>query len=458
MRSTLGVTTPAVPRYRAYTRHALPAIAKRYGLSRALCDEISLISHVVPFRVNSYVLENLIDWADVPDDPIFRMLFPSADMLAPEDVAALRDAGPRIGDVARSIQSRLNPHPAGQRELNVPVLDGDRVPGLQHMYRETVLYFPSAGQTCHAFCSFCFRWPQFTGSRDWHIAASGTGTLVRYLGEHPEVQDVLVTGGDPFMMSSDLLRRDIDELLTVPTLRTIRLGTKAMSYWPFRVLSDRDSTALLETLELVSASDKTLALMLHVTHPRELETPDAARAVSVLRRTGAMLYGQAPMMNGVNADPATLSALWTREATSGITPYYLFLARDTGGRTPFAVPLVPAARIFRKAISSVDGLARTVRGPAMSTTAGKLLIDGVVEPSEPSGTRLSLRFVQARDPAVVGRPFTALCPAGADWADALIVDPSPTPPDITAAMSAIARPAGPDRDPSHSGGRGATGG
>ena len=436
MSSHLVDVTSTASRYRALTRRDIPALAQRYGIGDSLRDEISVVSQVVPFRVNGYVLDNLIDWNAVPDDPIFRMLFPSADMLAADDFAALAAAGTRAAAVAREIQSRLNPHPAGQRELNVAFLDNDVVAGLQHMYRETLLYFPAAGQTCHAFCSFCFRWPQFTGHRDWHIAASGTGPLVAYLTDHPEVQDVLITGGDPLMMSADLLRRDIEELIKVPTVKTIRIGTKAVSYWPHRFVSDRESAALLKTLELVTASRKALALMLHVTHPRELEPPVAVRAISALEQTGAMLYGQAPMMNGINADPATLSALWMREATSRIIPYYMFLARDTGGRTPFAVPLVQAARIFREAISSVGGLARTVRGPVMSTTPGKLLIDGLVESARIGRPTLSLRFVQARDPALVGRPFTATCSDDADWADGLVVD-SGTPFDITAAMATL---------------------
>ena len=113
MSSHLVDVTSTASRYRALTRRDIPALAQRYGIGDSLRDEISVVSQVVPFRVNGYVLDNLIDWNAVPDDPIFRMLFPSADMLAADDFAALAAAGTRAAAVAREIQSRLNPQPGG---------------------------------------------------------------------------------------------------------------------------------------------------------------------------------------------------------------------------------------------------------------------------------------------------------------------------------------------------------
>ncbi|MFQ5891133.1 MAG: lysine 2,3-aminomutase, partial [Gemmatimonadota bacterium] len=138
-------------------------------LANLTADErfaMRVVAHVFPFRANNYVVDELIDWSRVPDDPIFRLTFPHREMLRPAEFEALatavrQDERSEIVQVVASIRSRLNPHPAGQADDNVPRLDGEPVPGIQHKYRETALVFPAAGQTCHAYCTYCFRWPQF---------------------------------------------------------------------------------------------------------------------------------------------------------------------------------------------------------------------------------------------------------------------------------------------------------
>ena len=126
---------------------------------------VRAVATVLPFRANSYVIENLIDWDAAPDDPIYRLVFPQPDMLPPADVGRLahliETGAPEasLRAAAHEIRVRLNPHPAGQLLLNAPSLRGRPLPGLQHKYPETVLFFPRQGQTCHAYCTYCFRWP-----------------------------------------------------------------------------------------------------------------------------------------------------------------------------------------------------------------------------------------------------------------------------------------------------------
>ncbi|MCB0312126.1 MAG: 4Fe-4S cluster-binding domain-containing protein, partial [Calditrichaeota bacterium] len=133
-----------------------------------------------------------------------------------------------------------NPHPAGQVEHNLPELNGQKLRGIQHKYRETILFFPQQGQTCHAYCSFCFRWPQFVGINEWKIAMKEKELLVAYLEQHPEVTDVIFTGGDPMIMKSRILGDYIDALLEadLPHLRNIRIGSKSLSYWPYKFIDE----------------------------------------------------------------------------------------------------------------------------------------------------------------------------------------------------------------------------
>jgi KamA family protein len=384
-------------------------------------DRLALraIAAVFPFRTNEYVVDELIDWSDPLRDPIFRLTFPQRGMLAAADQARmerlLRAGAPatQVRAAANEIRGRLNPHPAGQVELNEPTLGGRLVPGLQHKYAETVLIFPRPGQTCHAYCQYCFRWPQFVGEPGLKIATDDVATTVAYVRAHPEVTDVLLTGGDPMVMGSAVLRRYIEPLLTVDHLATIRIGTKSLAYWPHRFVSDADAADLLRLFEQVAAAGKHLAIMAHVSHPRELASTAVRTAVQRIRATGAVLRCQAPLIRGVNDDPAAWAGIWQESVRQGMVPYYMFVERDTGPQQHFAVPLVRAWEIFRDAYDRVSGLARTVRGPVMSALPGKVCIDGIAEIAGESV--FVLRFLQARDPGLVGRPFFAHRDPAAIW-------------------------------------------
>jgi KamA family protein len=409
------VRNPSGPaaRYRAVTTRDLPALAADGRLTAEQVLAVRAVSTVLPFRTNAYVLDTLIDWSAAPDDPIFRMTFPQAGMLPAADLARLvdllrRDApAAEVARVAGGIRDRLNPHPDGQRELNMPM------PGIQHKYASTVLVFPSQGQTCHAYCTYCFRWPQFVGEPDLRMATNDVDGFVAYLRAHPEVTDVLVTGGDALVMGTATLARWVDAAMGVETVRTIRLGTKALSFWPHRFVTDPDADELMRLFERVVASGRHLAVMAHFSHPREVAPPVVAAAIRRIRATGAVIRCQAPLIRGVNDDATVWADLWTTTTQLGVVPYYMFVERDTGPKDWFAVPLARGHKIFRDAYARVSGLARTVRGPVMSATPGKVVVDGV---ATVAGQEVFvLRYLQARDPALVGRPFFAEYDPAALW-------------------------------------------
>jgi L-lysine 2,3-aminomutase len=158
------------PRFRVYTRRHIDEILQIQRLPESDRIAMKAVSAVFPFRVNNYVIDQLIDWSNIPDDPIYQLTFPQPEMLKIEDfqrMYTLVGSGASDDEIvaaAREIQQTLNPHPAGQMELNVPRLYGEPIWGLQHKYPETVLFFPAAGQTCHAYCTYCFRWPSSLAS------------------------------------------------------------------------------------------------------------------------------------------------------------------------------------------------------------------------------------------------------------------------------------------------------
>ncbi|WP_443655656.1 KamA family radical SAM protein [Enhygromyxa salina] len=411
-------------RFRAITRANVGRLPEWAGLPAELERAIRVVSTVLPFKTNHYVVRELIDWARVPDDPMFQMTFVQREMLSSADyaqMAALVDGGApsaQIKAAADEVRLRLNPHPGGQLTHNVPSLNGRRLPGMQHKYRNTLLFFPGQGQTCHAYCTFCFRWAQFVGLTDMKFEARETADLTAYLRAHPEVGEVLVTGGDPLVMGASTLERYLEPLLAPEFEHVdVRIGTKSVAYWPQRFVTDPDADALLRVFERVTASGRHLSIMGHYAHPRELGTAIAQRAIARIRSTGAQIRMQAPLLRHINDDPQTWAQLWTAGVRLGCVPYYMFVERDTGPQDYFQVPLARAWQVFREAYQQVGGLARTVRGPSMSTFAGKIAIDGV---ADVAGERVfALSFLQARDPAWVRQPFYAKYDRRAAWFDEL---------------------------------------
>jgi KamA family protein len=408
-----------------YTRKDIDLIPQLQVLGHEQRLLMKAVSAVLPFRVNQYVIENLIDWSHVPDDPMYQLTFPQPGMLQASDLDRVldlvrRDAPAReLQAAAREIQNRLNPHPAGQRELNVPTLGDHSLEGMQHKYRETVLFFPAAGQTCHAYCTYCFRWAQFVGIHELRFAARQADALVRYVRAHPEVRSVLFTGGDPLVMKTSVLRRYVEPLLDpgLEHLESIRIGTKAPAYWPHRFVSDEDADDLLDLFEEVVESGRNLALMAHYSHPQELETPMAQEAVRRVRSAGGVVRCQAPLIAHVNDSADVWAGMWRRQVKLGAVPYYMFVERDTGAKHYFAVSLARALEIFNGAYRQTSGLERTVRGPSMSATPGKVLVDGI---AEMAGEKVFvLKFLQGRDPDWAGRVFFARYDPDAAWLDHL---------------------------------------
>jgi KamA family protein len=421
IRQTLPGSVSSGQRFHAYTAKHLDQLTARAGLAAADRLAVRAVGTVLPFRVNEYVVESLIDWDAAPDDPIYRLVFPQPDMLPPADVArigGLLAAGApetEIRAAAHAVRTRLNPHPAGQLALNIPDLGDEPLPGVQHKYPETVLIFPRQGQTCHAYCTYCFRWAQFVDEPDLKMATDDMVRIPAYLKEHPEVTGVLITGGDPMIMGSAVLRRYVEPLLDpgLAHLESIRIGTKSLGYWPQRFVTDPDADDTLRLFERVTAAGKNLALMAHFSHPRELESPLVAEAVRRISASGAVIRTQAPLIRSINDDALTWAQMWRTQVRMGMVPYYMFVERDTGPQGYFAVPLARGYQIFRDAYASVSGLCRTVRGPSMSATPGKVSIDGVVEIG--GDKAFAMHMIQARNPDLVGKPFFARYDPAAIW-------------------------------------------
>jgi KamA family protein len=384
---------------------------------------IEVVGTVLPFKTNNYVVDELIDWNNFEKDPFFILNFPQKEMLDEASfnkiATLLKSEAPKkeIQEEVKKIRLKLNPNPAGQ-ESNVPVFEGKKLNGIQHKYREIMLFFPSQGQTCHAYCTFCFRWPQFA-LNEFKFAMKEADTMIEYLKANQHITDVLFTGGDPAVMKTKFFEAYFNALADadIPNLKNIRIGTKALAYWPYRFITDEDSDDLIELFKKMKKKGINIALMAHFNHPGELATDAVKMAVKRLIEAGVQIRSQSPILKNINAHPEIWAENWKEQVNMGIIPYYMFIPRDTGAQDYFAVTLNQSWQIFRNAYNRVSGICRTVKGPSMSCTPGKVQVVGV---SEIKGEKVFvLNFLQGRDPSWVGQPFFARYNPDAIWIDDL---------------------------------------
>jgi KamA family protein len=407
----------AIKTYTLYNYRTIPQIST---LPEEMIKNIEIVGKVLPFKTNNYVVNELIDWEHPESDPLFTLNFPRREMLDKKHYAALEkltdgNAGKeRIDEKIRQIRLSLNPNPSGQ-EHNVPYLGEIKLKGIQHKYPETILFFPSQGQTCHAYCTFCFRWPQFSGMTGLKFVMKEADLMFKYLRLHKEVTDILFTGGDPMVMNASMLEAYILPLLgpEYSHIHSIRIGTKSLAYWPYRYLTDKDSDDIIRLFETVNNAGKNLSIQAHFSHPRELSTEAVKQAIGRIRSTKAQIRTQSPLLRHINDKPELWAQLWRQQVDLGCIPYYMFVARETGAKHYFELPLEKCWHIFRRAYRQVSGICRTVRGPSMSDHAGKIQVLGI---QEIKGEKVFvLRFLQGRNPQWVDIPFFAGYDPKATW-------------------------------------------
>jgi KamA family protein len=414
-------------RYKAISLQAIDKVAEKHPQLKPHLDDIRLSGLVFPFKASPYYVDELIDWDsdNLREDPFYRLVFPTMDMLEEhhrEKLVKAKEAGDPAALIkaVAEIREDLNPHPAGQKTLNAP--KNRDLTGVQHKYSETVLVFPAAAQTCHAYCTYCFRWAQFIGDDELRFAQKEAHSLFEYLSEHEEVSDILMTGGDPMIMKTKSLAQYLEPLCDpnyVPHIKNLRIGTRSLTFWPQRFTTDADADELITLMRRVrEEGGRHLAIMAHLGHVRELSTKKVEHAIERIQKEAfATIRSQSPVMRGINDDATVWAEKWRKEVQMGIIPYYMFMARDTGAQQFFDVPLVKAQRIFSDALRNTSGLIRTVRGPSMSCTPGKVEVSGVEEIMGEKA--FVLRFLQCRDEAWIGRPFFAKYDPEAVWFDDL---------------------------------------
>lgn len=244
------------------------------------------------------------------------------------------------------------------------------LPGLEHKYSSTVRLLVS--NVCGGICRYCFRKRVFL--KEHGEILTDLPAAADYIDSHKEVTNILLTGGDPLILSTTKLRRIIDALLPIDHVRIIRLGTKMLAFNPYRILDDHD---LYDMISDCVDYGKQIYVMTHFCHPREL-TKQAIDAVRILKHAGAILTNQTPLIRGINDDPQVLADLFAELSFIGIPPYYVFQCRPASGNKGYAVPIEEGYQIFEQAKARVSGLAKRARF-VMSHISGKIEIIGLTD-------------------------------------------------------------------------------
>ena len=349
----------------------LTRIEQLEHLSPTQKAELEQVTDEFAFRSNDYYL-SLIDWND-PDDPIRKMIIPNLQEL---------DEWGRLD-------------PSDEKTYCV-------MPGLEHKYPSTALLLVS--NVCDGICRYCFRKRVFINPQNEYLR--DLPAAIQYIREHDEITNVLLTGGDPFVLKTSKLEKIIRELRDIEHVSIIRIGTKIPAFNPSRIVGD---PTLPEMIEKYSSEQKRIYIMTHFIHPREL-TDLAVRAVGMLQKAGAIIANQMPLIRGVNNNPEVMAELLAKLSFIGTVPYYIFQCRPALGNKAYTVPIEEGYEIVEQAKALVSGLAKRVRF-VMSHSTGKIEIIGRTK------DLIYFKYHRAAEDANNGRFLTFVSNPNAYWLD-----------------------------------------
>ena len=334
-------------------------------------EQLKKVIRIHPMRVSPYYM-SLINWKD-PNDPVRKIAIPSLEEL---NLAGVYDT-------------------SGEAE-------NTKMPGLQHKYSETALIL--ATNRCATYCRHCFRkrlvgLPTEEVIRRFEDAAD-------YISNHEEINNVLISGGDPLVLSNQVIETFLKALAKIDHLSFIRFGSRTPVTLPSR-LSDPE---LLAIFKKYSQIDRRLYVVTQFNHPQEV-TPQSISAVNNLIKAGVLLSNQTVLLRGVNDNPETLATLMNRLVSIGVTPYYVFQCRPVKRvKTHFQVPISEGIRIVEKAKANCNGHSKRFKY-VMSHKFGKVEILGIMN------GEIYFKYHEAKNRDNLGVMFKRQADEKAGWLD-----------------------------------------
>ena len=341
------------------------------GLSSEEAKKLEQIVQVHPMRISPYYM-SLIDWSDQAD-PIRKMAVPSVEELNLD----------------------------GQYDTSGEA-ENTKMPGLQHKYAETALILST--NRCAVYCRHCFR-KRMVGLPSEEILKRFEDAA-EYISKHEEINNVLISGGDPLVLKNEIIERFLEVLEQVNHLNFVRFGSRVPVTLPTR-LSDPE---LLTIFKKYSRKLKRLQVVTHFNHPREI-TPQSTNAISNLIKAGVLIHNQTVLLKGVNDDPATLAQLMNELVSIGVAPYNVFQCRPVKRvKHHFQVPICQGVRIVEKAKANCNGLSKRFKY-IMSHLTGKIEVLGIMD------REIYFKYHEAKNKENLGTIFKHQVDEEAGWLD-----------------------------------------
>lgn len=321
------------------------------NLSVEDAEQMQQIIERYPLCVNQYYL-GLVN-KDDPNDPIRKMCVP--------DIHEFSEGG--ATDTSGEIENTV-------------------IQGMQHKYKQTALILST--NQCAMYCRHCFR-KRMVGTSSDEVARQ-LPIMADYVRRHKEINNVLISGGDAFMNANKIIDDYLRYFTEIPNIEFIRFGTRIPVVLPQRIIDDDELLRILEKY----GEKKQIIIVTQFNHPREL-TPEAVRAIKMLRDVGCIIRNQMVLLKGVNDDADLISDLMNRLVSYGVIPYYIFQCRPVAGvKNQFQVPFVKGINLVEQAKRNMNGQAKSVRY-VLSHPTGKIEILGMTE-----NNRMLFKYHQAK--------------------------------------------------------------
>lgn len=369
-------------------------ILQQNGIEIGHIVEREFFIDVYRFMATKHIL-NAIDWHNFEKDSLFQLVFPQPGMIYQEEVKLYADSktDQEREAVVVAYQKKTNPHD-GKQMLNKPWFkneDGhlEILEGSQHKYPPVQLIFDKTTQNCFAFCSYCFRHAQVRGDEDMFVQEE-VSQLHQYLRLHPEISDILITGGDAGYITYERLLEYTIPLIEDPELmhiKTLRLGTRALTFHPEMILTNKYKK-ILDLFEKIHDNGLQVVWMAHFSTPRELLNPGTIAAIRRLKQHGVTVKSQSPIMNHISlfsdengkVDVDRSAQNWIDLgnvfAMLGVGFHSMYCARPTGEHHYFTAPLAEIDKVFSKVYRELASINRPSRYITMTSSAGKTSLMG----------------------------------------------------------------------------------
>ena len=234
-------------------------------------------------------------------------------------------------------------------EIADPIGDDAHTPvkGVVHRYADRCLL--KLVHVCPVYCRFCFRREMVGPQGDGTLTSEELDAAIAYIEGHPEIWEVIFTGGDPFLLSARRAREITQRLAAIPHVKILRWHTRIPAVDPLRVTPD--------LVEAIKAEGATTYVVLHANHPREL-TREARAAIARLVDAGVPMLSQSVLLKGVNDDADTLEALMRALVEARVKPYYLHHLDKAPGASHFRCSIAQGQQLTRALHQRASGLAQ----------------------------------------------------------------------------------------------------